>query len=328
MKELIATRAILGIDTLWGGDVMCPSGTGPLHRRLVVLRRAAAAGLHPSGGRRVRAERAASPRKQPDRAAIDAYLAAVDVRGAIARSLERKQLGGLRGAYLDGLAICFEVMWDLADGDARQGRAGPVRALRAGLDRRAAHALRPRGRSASASRSCWPAPATPSTSRRELLAAVDAWRREPAGRRMASVRALGDAVHRRARRAHASATSCRYLPAELHAVPRANIDFLPIKDAWFSGSMNYLGRARRPDGTPEYEATYEINASLEISVPEFEQLVSHEVVPGHVTTFAYLQNLYVRGAGRLRGDRADHEHARRHALRGDRQQRHPAWRTA
>jgi len=34
---------------------------------------------------------------------------------------------------------------------------------------------------------------------------------------------------------------------------------------------------------------------LSISVPEFEQLVSHEVVPGHVTTFAYLQNLYVRG---------------------------------
>jgi hypothetical protein len=29
-------------------------------------------------------------------------------------------------------------------------------------------------------------------------------------------------------------------------------------------------------------------------VPEFEQLVSHEVVPGHVTTFAYLQDLYVR----------------------------------
>jgi len=32
-----------------------------------------------------------------------------------------------------------------------------------------------------------------------------------------------------------------------------------------------------------------------MSYPEFEQLVSHEVVPGHVTTFAYLQNLYVRG---------------------------------
>ena len=86
-----------------------------------------------------------------------------------------------------------------------------------------------------------------------------------------------------------------YLPAELARVPRANIDFLPIKDAWFSGSMNYLGRARTPDGAPHYEASYEINASLQISYPEFEQLVSHEVVPGHVTTFAYLQDLYVRG---------------------------------
>ena len=78
-------------------------------------------------------------------------------------------------------------------------------------------------------------------------------------------------------------------------MPRANIDFLPIKDAWFSGSMNYLGRARNADGSPQYEASYEINASLQISFPEFQQLVSHEVVPGHVTTFAYLQDLYVRG---------------------------------
>ena len=78
-------------------------------------------------------------------------------------------------------------------------------------------------------------------------------------------------------------------------MPRANIDFLPIKDAWFSGSMNYIGRARNADGTPQYEATYEINASLQMSYPEFEQLVSHEVVPGHVTTFAYLQDFYVRG---------------------------------
>jgi hypothetical protein len=30
-------------------------------------------------------------------------------------------------------------------------------------------------------------------------------------------------------------------------------------------------------------------------VPEFQQLISHEVVPGHVTTFAFLQNLYERG---------------------------------
>ena len=91
-----------------------------------------------------------------------------------------------------------------------------------------------------------------------------------------------------------------HLPAELRRVPRANIAFLPIQDAWFSGSMNYLGRARRPDGEPEYEASYEINASLQISVPEFMQLVSHEVVPGHVTTFAFLQNLWCAGSSASR----------------------------
>jgi hypothetical protein len=111
---------------------------------------------------------------------------------------------------------------------------------------------------------------------------------------MASVRALGDAFIAKYDRL-SERNLLPHLPRELHTVPRANIQFLPIKDAWFSGSMNYLGRARKADGSPEYEASYEINASLDISVPEFEQLVSHEVVPGHVTTFAYLQNLYHRG---------------------------------
>jgi hypothetical protein len=126
-----------------------------------------------------------------------------------------------------------------------------------------------------------------------VLEAVDAWRRERVVP-MASVRALGAAVI-----AHFDNLSAKhllpYLPKELARVPRANIDFLRIKDAWFSGSMNYIGRARNDDDSPQYEASYEINASLQISYPEFEQLVSHEVVPGHVTTFAYLQNLYVRG---------------------------------
>ena len=145
-----------------------------------------------------------------------------------------------------------------------------------------------------------------------LLKAVDAWRRERIVP-MASVRALSAAVI-----AHFDNLSAKnllpYLPKELAAVPRANIDFLPIKDAWFSGSMNYIGRARNADGSPKYEATYEINASLQISFPEFEQLVSHEVVPGHVTTFAYLQDLYVRGKVGFRSHRPDHEHARRHAV--------------
>jgi len=122
---------------------------------------------------------------------------------------------------------------------------------------------------------------------------VDSWR----GQRyvpMASVRTIGAAYI-----AHYAALTERnvrpHLPAPLRQVPMSNIEFLPIKDAWFSGSMNYLGRRRTSDGRPEYEASYEINASLQISVPEFEQLVSHEVVPGHVTTFAFLQDLFVRG---------------------------------
>ena len=78
-------------------------------------------------------------------------------------------------------------------------------------------------------------------------------------------------------------------------MPRANIEFLPIKDAWFSGSMNYIGRARKPDGTPRIRGHLRDQRLARMSVPEFEQLVSHEVVPGHVTTFAYLQDLWVRG---------------------------------
>ena len=122
----------------------------------------------------------------------------------------------------------------------------------------------------------------PSLGRDELLAAVDAWRKAHMVP-LASIRGLGAAVIAYFDQLTV-ANLLPHLPEELRSVPRANIEFLPIKDAWFSGSMNYLGRARRPNGSPEYEASYEINASLQISFPEFLQLVGHEVVPGHVTT--------------------------------------------
>ena len=273
MKEALG-NAILGIDTLWGGDVMCASGTGrfiadswfsdePLP---IAYTHPAAARVRESGG---------VSAKAPDREAIDAYLKAVDIRGAI-ESLKGPNI------YISNLALCFEVMWDLAM--EILGKGAPV----------------PYDRCVIASTGCPPEPSNPATKREriaELIArsgydSVASWRqahRVP----MASIRTLGAAVI-----AMFDELTLRnvvpYLPAELGSVPRANIQFLPIKEAWFSGSMNYLGRARRAGGSPEYEATYEINASLEISVPEFLQLVSHEVVPGHVTTFAYLQNLYWR----------------------------------
>ena len=284
--------AVLGIDTLWGGDVMCPSGTGRfIADSWFSDEKLPAAYTHPSA-ERLRQSGVVSG-KEADGDSLDQYLRAVDLPGAIAGvRKEAASIGGLRGAYLDGLAICLETMWDLAMEVA--GRGDPV----------------PYERAVKASTGKPPEPSQPDAKRERvaellgragyasnggasLLAAVDAWREQRVCP-MASVRALGAAVI-----AHFDNLSAKnlipFLPRELATVPRANICFMPIKDAWFSGSMNYLGRARNFDDTPQFEATYEINASLKISYPEFEQLVSHEVVPGHVTTFAYLQRLYNMG---------------------------------
>jgi hypothetical protein len=283
--------AVLGIDTLFGGDVMNPSGTGrfiadswfseePLP---VAYTDPAAARLRETGG---------VAGKAVDLAAVDAYLAAVDLPGAVAELAGlARALGGLRGATLAGLAEGLQVMWELARELLRRGPAVPYeRCVLASCGRppEPSQPAEKRGRVAEllASRG------HPSTSTEGLLAAVDAWRARRLAPR-ASFRQLGDALI-----AELDAGTVRHvlphLPASLREVPRANITFLPIENAWFSGSMNYLGRARRPDGTPEYDATYEINASLQISLPELKQLVSHEVVPGHVTTFALAQALFVQ----------------------------------
>lgn len=283
--------AILGIDTLWGGDVMNPSGTGrfiadswfsdePLP---LAYTHQAAARVRATGG---------VGAKELDRAAIEAYLGAVDVRGAIASMREAGGAGGLRRAYLEGLAECMDAMWGLAMEILGKGEPVPyercVRASTGAAPRKSDPGAR-RERVAELLQRAGHASAGNGSS---LLGAVSDWRAERLVPGKA-IPALSQAFI-----AHFDALAARnlapYLPAPLRSVPRANIRFLPIKDAWFSGSMNYLGRARTPDGRPEYEATYEINASLQISVPEFQQLVSHEVVPGHVTTFAFLQDLFER----------------------------------
>jgi hypothetical protein len=284
-EELVG-NTILGIDTLWGGDVMSASGTGrfiadswfsdePLPMAYTAPE---AARVRESGG---------VSAKSPDAAAIDAYLKKIDIPAAIAGlKSTAQQTGGLRGEYLAGLALAFDTMWDLAMEMLGRGEKVPYE------------------RCVQASCARAPEPSDPKAKRERLAellggptdlpAAVDGWR---AGHRvsMASIRLLGAAAISHFDRL-TEANVVPHLPAGWRSVPRANIEFLPIRDAWFSGSMNYLGRKRRSDGSPEYEATYEINASLDISLPEFLQLVSHEVVPGHVTTFAYLQYLYARKA--------------------------------
>jgi hypothetical protein len=246
---------------------------------------------HPAAGR-VRAAGGVGA-KEPDRDLIDAFLGAVDVKGTIASLAEEtKALGGLRRAFFDGLVECLQVMWDLSMEILGRGPAVPYeRCVLAAtgrspepsrLDDKRRRLVELLGRSGH-----------PAKTGDEVLAAVDTWRKErmvPAK----SIPALADAFI-----AQFDAGTTRHLepllPEDLRGVPRANMKFIPIQDAFFSGFMSYVGRARKPDGTPEYEALYEINASLQISVPEFEQLVAHEVVPGHVTTAALLQGLYVRG---------------------------------
>ena len=284
-------QAILGIDTLWGGDVLNPSGTGRFiadcwfsdEKLPAAYSHAAAARLRESGG---------VTAKVPDRASVGAYLGDVNVKGAIdAVAAEGRRLGGLRGAYLSGLGVCFDVMWDLAM--ELLGRGEPVpyeRCVRAMTDG-PPEPSNPEEKQKLAAE-LLAAAGHPSKDRAGLLAAVDAWR---AGRIVEGRAIPGLATKVIAElEALSRKNVLPHLPSELRGVPLANVSFLPIENAWFSGSMNYLGRARKADGSPEYEATYELNASLQISVPEFHQLVSHEVVPGHVTTFAFLQNLWVR----------------------------------
>jgi len=284
--------AILGVDTLWGGDVMNPSGTGrfiadswfsdePLP---VAYTHPAAQRLRDSGG---------VGAKAPDAAAVDAYLAAVDVTGAVAElGAQGRSLGGLRGAYLESTAGSLRVMWDLAQEILGRGPAVEYERAVLASTGRLPEPSRPeekrRQLAELLARVGYPAPGDA-----ELLAATEAWREERGVPRK-SIKQVSDAyvaLFEEGTRRHL----VPHLPASLRDVPRANMTFLPIENAWFSGSMNYVGRARGADGSPFYEATYEINASLRISVPEFAQLVSHEVVPGHVTNFALIQALHVQG---------------------------------
>ena len=284
--------AVLGIDTLWGGDVMCPSGTGRFIADSWFSDEPLPAAYTDPAAARVR-DGGGVAGKNLDRQAVEDYLHRVDLPGAIAGIRhEARNMAGMRAPYLLGLSLSLETMWDLAMEVLGKGDPVPYERCVKAATGRAPEPSQPEGKRQRVAellgRAGYQSPGTAG-----ILGAVDAWRRDRLVP-MASVRALGAAVI-----AHfdelSRANLLPHLPDELAQVPRANIEFLPIKDAWFSGSMNYIGRARKPDGTPRYEATYEINASLQISVPEFEQLVSHEVVPGHVTTFAYLQDLYFRG---------------------------------
>lgn len=291
VDQLIA-NGVLGVDTLWGGDVMCPSGTGrfiadswfsdePLP---IAYTTPTAKTLREVGG---------VTGKNLDAKIVDEYLRAVDLSATIAQLSEfASSIGGLRGAYLQGLADSLQVMMDLALEVVGKGPKVPYERCVISSTGRTPEPSNPKAKRERVAELLAKA-GHPTRSSEKLPDAVDAWRKRW-NANLGQVKELSANIIKHFDQLSA-ANLIPYLPRDMANVPRANIDFLPIKDAWFSGSMNYVGRARNADGSPKYEATYEINASLQISLPEFSQLVSHEVVPGHVTTFAFLQHLYAIG---------------------------------
>jgi hypothetical protein len=291
LARAVAT-AVLGLDTLWGGDVMNPSGAG----RFIADSWFSDEPLPPAythpAARRLR-EGGGISAKAPDGAAVDAYLTAVDVPGAIAAvAAAARAEGSRRGGYLDGLAESLDVMWALGlELLGRGPRVSYERCVMASTGRAPEPSQPDEKRERLAELLC--AAGHDVRGPEALLAAVDAWRRA----RLVPAKSLQSLA--RAFIAQLEAGTARHvvphLPSELHAIPRANVTFLPLADAFFSGSMNYLGHDRMPDGAPRYEATYEVNASLELAIPELANLVAHEVVPGHVTTFALLHALHARG---------------------------------
>ena len=147
--EKLLGGAILGIDTVWGGDVMCASGTGRfIADSWFSDEPLPAAYTHPLAAR-VRESGGVSARN-PDREAIEGYLNAIDIRGAILALKEH------RSGYVRNLALCFATMWDLAMEIFRKG--DPV----------------PYARGVESSTRCPPEPSGPAAKRSRVLDLVGA----------------------------------------------------------------------------------------------------------------------------------------------------------
>ena len=266
--------------------------------------------------------------KQPDKAAIDAYLAAVDVKGAIgAMSSEGKKIGGLRGAYFEGLGVCFAAMWDLVQEILGRGEPVPYERCVIGSTGKSPEPSHPEGKRRRVAELLAKA-GYPSKTGDELLTAVDAWRARADGARQVhpdARRRLDRAVLRRhgeVPRSAPSAGALRRAPGQ-HEVP-ADQGRLVLR---LDELHRPRAQARRhvPSTRPRTRST----RRSRFPCPEFAQLVSHEVVPGP-------RHDVGRHPGPLRrGKRLGFEatvltmNSRGAALmRGDRQQRDPDRATA
>ena len=301
--DLAVATAIVGVDTLWGGDVNNPSGMG----RFIADCYFSGKDLPPCYQHPIAVKlRDGSDGVLGDKATNDevmTFLREVEFYEAVAAmeaEVKDGRLHPLRSSYLDNLARSLKVMVNMAL--AHRGLVGPV----------------PFEVSVVASTGEEPKLYDVTDMRLQvqklleqvgegvnkhegsLWQAVQAWRQAKLIQKTelyqnGGIAALSADIIKRLDYLTGPKMH-RFLPPDMLHVPRTNVRFLPIEGAWFSGSLNYLGKARTPDGDPEFEATYEINAALEISEPEFWHLISHEVVPGHIMNFALLHYLYHTGA--------------------------------
>ena len=184
--------AVLGIDTLWGGDVMCPSGTGRFIADSWFSDEPLPAAYKVPAAARVRASGGVGGKKV-DQPAVEEYLAEVDLPQAIAGVRdEARKIGGMRGEYLLGLSLCLETMWDLAMEVLGKGEPIPYARCVEAATGRPPEASHPEAKRARVAELLGRAGYATSGSA-SLLEAVDAWRRDRLVP-MASVRALGAAM--------------------------------------------------------------------------------------------------------------------------------------
>ena len=241
--------AILGIDTLWGGDVMCASGTGRFIADSWFSDEPLPLAYTASRGRAACAQTGGRVGEDAGLAAIDAYLAAVDVPGAI-RGAARPAAapGAARGSTSRASRECFEAMWDLAMEVLGHGEPVPYAALRAGVHRPAAGAVRPRGqaraRGRAAGRAGIPFPEPRRTAGSRGRVAEE--RRDSHGLGQDA----GRGGHRLFRPADRAQTWCRTCPRNCAPCRAPTSSSCPSRTPGSPGSMNYLGRARRADGAP------------------------------------------------------------------------------
>ena len=183
--------AVLGIDTLWGGDVMCASGTGrfiadswysdePLPAAYTAP---SAARLRESGG---------VGGKTIDREAVDQYLRDVNLPEAVAGvRKEAAKMGGLRGQVSHRPGGLHRDHVGPGDGDSSaRVRLFPTRVRVEASTGKAPEPSKPEAKRERVAELLDAPDIRPQT---ECLPAVDAWRRERVTP-MGSVKALGAAV--------------------------------------------------------------------------------------------------------------------------------------